>query len=103
MMMALLFASNISCFPSLPVDDPGIRLISTADVVLRQQARQPRAQRGAVHPALTRSALLHRRHKDKISWHQLKLIVILRHIRVHDLQCLQGADGGKSVAIAFIY
>ncbi len=79
--------------PSLPVDNPGVRLVSAVDVVLRQQARQPRAQRGAVHPALAGTALLHRRHEDKVSWRQLELIVILRHIRVHDLQCLQGADG----------
>lgn len=82
----------MSCFPSLPMDDPGVGLISSVDIVLRQQARQPRAQRGAVHPALTGTALLHWRHEDKVSWRQLKLIVILRHIRVHDLECLQGAE-----------
>lgn len=80
-------------FLSLPVDDPGVGLISAVDVVLRQQARQPRAQRGAVHPALTGAALLHRRREDEVSWHQLQLVVILRHIRVHDLQCLHG--GGR--------
>lgn len=82
----------VLCFTSLPMDDPRIRLISTADVVLRQQARQPCGQRGAIHPALTGSALLNRRHEDKISCQQLKLIVILRQIWVHDLQCLRGSD-----------
>lgn len=74
------------------MDNPGVRLVSTVDIVLRQQARQPRAQRSAVHPALAGTALLPRRHEDKVSWHQLKLIIILRSIRVHDLQCLQWAD-----------
>jgi len=74
----------------LPVDNPRVRLIGTTNVVLRQQAREPRAQRSAIHPALTGSALLHWRHEDEVSLQQLELIVILRHIRVQDLQCLQG-------------
>lgn len=75
------------------MDDPGVGLISTVDVVLRQQAGQPRAQGGAVHPALAGGALFHRRHEDKVSRHQLELIIILRHVRVHDLQRLQGGGG----------
>lgn len=77
----------------LPVDDPGVGLICSVDVVLRQQARQPRGQRGAVHPPLADGALLHGRHEDKIPRHQLQLVIILRYIRVHDLQRLQGKWG----------
>lgn len=79
------------------MDNPGVGLIGTVDVVLRQQARQPRAQRGAVHPALAGTALLHRRHEDEVSGHQLQLVVVLRHIRVHDLQRLQEGGGGADV------
>lgn len=71
------------------MNDPGIRLVRSVDVVLGQQARQPRAQRAAVHPTLAHAALLHRRHEDEVSGHQLKLVVVLRRIWVHDVQRLQ--------------
>lgn len=60
--------TNVRCSP---VEDPGVRLISQADVVLRQQARQPGGQRGPVHPALTGATLVHWRHEDKIPRNQL--------------------------------
>lgn len=82
---------------SLPVDNPGVRLVGAADVVLGQQARHPCAQRGAVHPALAGRGLLHRRHEDKVARQQLELIVILGRVRVHDLQRLQQADGRQTL------
>lgn len=72
------------------MDDPCIRLIGTVDVVLRQEAGQPRTQRTAIHPAFASGALLHRRHENKVSLQQLQLVIVLRHVRVHDLQCLRG-------------
>lgn len=75
--------------PSSPMDDPRVRLVRSADVVLGQQAGQPGAQRRAVQPALAGCTLLHRRHEDEVSLQQLQLVVVLRHIRVHHLKCLQ--------------
>lgn len=75
-----------------PVEDPRVGLIGQTDVILRQQAGQARGQRGAVHPALTGAALIHRRHEDEIAGNQLQLILVLRHVRVHHSQCLRGSD-----------
>lgn len=80
---------------SLPVEDPGVGLVGAVDVVLGQQPRQPGGQRRAVHPALAGTALLRGGHEDEVSRHQLQLVLILRHIRVHDLQCLQEGGAGR--------
>lgn len=89
-------------FPSLPMDYPCIRLIGTVDVVLRQEAGQPCTQRTAKHPAFASGALLHRRHENKVSLQQLQLVIVLRHVRVHDLQCLRGARWLRAIKTAAI-
>ncbi len=71
------------------MEDPGVGLIGQADIVLRQQARQPRGQRGSVHPALTGATLIHWRHEDEIARNQLQLILVLRQVGVHHSQVLQ--------------
>lgn len=72
------------------MEDPRVGLVGQADVVLGQQTRQARGQRGPVHPALARAALIHRRHENKIARNQLQLVLVLRLVGVHHPQRLQG-------------
>ncbi len=91
-MLFICFNYDLSCQYDVlcsPMEDPGVGLIGQADIVLRQQAGQPRGQRGPVHPALTGATLIHWRHEDEIARNQLQLILVLRQVGVHHSQGLQ--------------